>query len=126
MFLKFKTIFLHSWIKYLSCVIYGIVIIVVYNSFREWSKLVNYIDAIFIAGFSLVCIGGLSIVNNLGTFDIFTHMFVRSKENQPKPSLYEYSNSKKEKRYKNRFYCIPYFVLGVLYIIISVILQAFL
>ncbi|HRF70273.1 MAG TPA: hypothetical protein PKV66_02455, partial [Candidatus Pelethenecus sp.] len=64
MFLKFKTIFLHSWIKYLSCVIYGIVIIVVYNSFREWSKLVNYIDAIFIAGFSLVCIGGLSIVNN--------------------------------------------------------------
>ncbi|MDE5547211.1 MAG: DUF3899 domain-containing protein, partial [Anaeroplasmataceae bacterium] len=92
---------------------------------RDWTNLINYIDACFIAGFSLLCIGGLSVVNNLGTFDIFTHLFARGKDGQPKPAFYEYVGSKKEKRHKNRFNCVPYFVMGVLYIIVSSIMLAY-
>ena len=123
---KFKEIFIHSWIRYLISFIYGILILVIYNCTRNWIDIINYIDAFFIGGFSLVCIGGLSVVTNLGTFDVFTHMFVGSKNGLPKPSLYDYVESKKEKRHKKRFNCIPYFVLGVLYILMCFILQAFL
>lgn len=123
---RFKEIFIHSWLRYVISLLYGILILVIYNCTRDWINLINYVDAFFIAGASLICIGGLSIVTNLGTFDVFTHMFARSKNGQPKPTLYDYVESKKNKRHKNRFNCMPYFVLGIVFVLVCVILQAFL
>ncbi len=120
-----KEIFFHSWPRYLSCLIYGILILVVYNCLRNWVDLVNYMDALFIAGFSLLCIGGLSIVNYFGGFDIYTYMFAKRGANGQKPSLYEYSMDKKEQRKKQKFKFIPYLVFAAFYIIISGILMFF-
>lgn len=126
MYLKIKEIFFHSWKRYLICFLYGILIIVIYNSLRNWDTLLHYIDGLFIAGASLICIGGLSIVNSLGTFDVFSHLFAKGKDGNPKPTFAEYVESNKVKHQKNRFHCVPYFVFGLLYFISSLILQAFL
>lgn len=120
--IKFKKIFIHSWLRYLLSFLFTVLVIVTYNITKGWDKMIYYIDALFIAGFALICISGLSIVNYFGAFDIFTHLFAKPNENNKKPSFYEYSLEKSASRKEHRFNFVPYAVIGFLSIILSIIL----
>jgi len=116
--------------QYVKCIftfIYGIIIIIINNlSYGMWDSIFVYINGLFVAGFSLLCFGGLSVCAYFGTFDIFTHLGAKRGPNGVKPTLYEHSEALKEKRSKKPLPFIPYFVIGAIYIIIMFILYMFL
>ncbi len=112
------------WLKYVLCLIYGIIILIVNNSIQGvWNAVVVYANGAFIAGASLLCYGGLSICSLFGAYDIFTYMGARRNERGVKPSLYEYSQMKKEKRKEKKLAFVPYFVVGGFYLIVMIILN---
>ena len=111
-----------SYKKYIFCLLYGIIIIVINNLIHaSFTGLLCYSDGCFIAGLSLLCFGGLSIVNNLGAFDIFSYMFVKKDEHGFKKPFFDYCEGKKESRSKKKYASIPYFITGFFYIILSII-----
>ena len=101
-------------------------IVVIYNLLRgEWSLIVNYHNSFFLAGMFLILIGLLSLVDFYGGFDIFRYMFVRKNLDGTKITLYEYIEDRKEKVKIKKYYFIPYVVVGVLSLIVSLIFLIF-
>ena len=122
-----KTIFFHSLKKYIGCLIYLLIIVLLYNLLREqWTILVNYADSTFIGGFSLICVGGFYVFNYLGAYDIFQAAFAKRLPNGKKMTLYEFSEKRKIERSKTPFTYVPYFVVGCLGVVISSIISLFL
>ena len=115
-----KRIFFHSKIKYIICLFYALLVIVFYLASYGFN-LFNSIDANFIAGFSLLCFGGLSFCAQQGTFDIFSYAFANKGKPGNRLTFYDYQQRKIEKRKNKIFGCIPYLVVGVFCIIVSVI-----
>ena len=112
-----------NWIKMLVCILYGILIIIIYNISNEnWTMLINYCNSTFIAGFSLICIGCLSIINNVGGFNLFSYMFAKRNEKGVKEDYYTYTLKNKEKREKREKPYYTYFIIGAVLIAISAIL----
>jgi len=117
----FKKIFIHSLNRYISALVFGIAIIVLNNCLiNGWNVLMNYVDAFFIAGASNILIGGLAWIGNTGAYDIFGYVFARKRPNIT--CLYDYTESKREKREKSKFSFIPWIVVGVFFLLISIIL----
>lgn len=113
---------LHSYKKYLFCFLYGLCIIIINNLIvSSFSSLIAYADGAFIAGLSLFCFGGLSIVGHFGAFDIFTYLFDKKNERGVKRSFYDYCEGKKEVRSKKKYGSIPYFLVGFFYVLLSLI-----
>lgn len=71
-----------------------------------------------------VLFGLLVLVIYLGAFDTFAYGFKRifNRTNGKYNDLVEYENVMKEKRSKNKFIFVPYLVVGVLFILVSIIL----
>lgn len=119
---KFLEVIFHSYKKYLFCFFYGVVIMAINNLIlSNWKSLVAYSDGAFIAGLSLFCFGGLSIVTRLGAFDIFSYMFAKRDERGFKKPFYDYCEGKKEGRGKKKYASVPYFIVGFLYLIVAFI-----
>lgn len=123
-----KEIFLHSPKKYIIALFLAIAFFIVYMisqsiaypDSNQWLILFNYVNAFSIPGMILICIGGLSTVNNFGAFDIFNYLLVKHKYNYH--SLSDFSNDKDIYRKKHRYVCVPYFAVGFIFLIISLIL----
>lgn len=113
----------HNWVKMLICFLYGILIIAIYNIVNNsWTMLINYCNSSFIGGFSLICIGGLSIINNIGGFNMFSYIFAKRNEKGVRDDYYTYTLKNKEKREKKEKPFYTYFIMGVFFIIVSAIL----
>lgn len=91
----------------------------------------NYCDAFFIGSFTILAIGGFSWLSNVGTFDILSYSWITVKSSFSKSmkreysTMYDYSESKKEKRAKNRYCYLPYVFCGGVGIVIAVIIRIF-
>lgn len=110
-------------IKFVISIIYGILIIVIYNSVNQvWNSLIVYCDGAFIAGASLVCVAGLSLCTSLGAFDIFSFMGAKKQNVKGRVSFYDYTEMKKEQRKTKKMYWLPYFVAGAVYLVVAVII----
>ena len=120
-----KRIFFHSKVKYILCLFYSLLVIAFYLA-SYGITLFNFIDASFIAGFSLVCVGGLSFCAQQGTFDIFSYSFSKKGTPGHRITFYDYQQGKIEKRKKATFCFVPYLVVGVFLIIVTVIVSSFL
>jgi len=119
-----REIFLHSKYRYIFSFLSGIIIVIIKLCVDQgFTSLLSYTNGTFIAGFALICLGGLSLVNYFGGFDIFTLMVAKRDADGHKPTLYEHSLAKKEKRKKNKFVFVPYFCVGALFLITAIILN---
>lgn len=116
-----KKLFFHSPIRYIISLIVAIILILIrLITSNGFQNIVAYCDGTFIAGMILICFGGLSVVTFFGGFDIFSYNFSRKKEGAS--SLYEYSQIKAEKRKSGPLHFVPYFVVGLFFLLISTIL----
>ena len=115
----FRKLFLHSPLKYIISFIVGGAIAVGVLFIEGFDIKMSYQDAFFIAGAVLVVTGGLSFVTYFGGFDIFVYGFMSFNPNRRYKDLYEYSEAKKEKRRSKSIPFMPYIVIGVIYIIVS-------
>ena len=117
-----KQIFFHSKVKYLICLFYALLVIAFYLA-SYGLNLYNSVDATFIAGFSLTCVGGLSFCSQQGAFDIFSYSFSKKGTPGHRITFYDYQQIKIKKRKKATYCFVPYLVVGIFFIIISIILS---
>lgn len=115
-----RRLFEHSWKRYLITLLLGAAIVITYLYLKGFDIIINYINGFFISGFALLCIGGLSLLSFFGAYDFFSYAFYRKKASQ---SFNEYVEKKELKRKGNNLTCGPYFGLGLILVIISLILQ---
>lgn len=128
---SFSDIFLHSKTKYIICLAFAICFtsILIISDFTELEPnetlpLINYINAFSVPGLCLYCFGGFSLIGSFGAFDTFSYSFRRRGKDSLKMGYYEYINMKSEERKKGKpFPYVPYFVVGTLFILVSLILN---
>ncbi len=111
------------WKKYLFSLIIGLFIFGLSLLSKQSVNLYNVVDGFFFGGLTLIFVGGLSIVTYLGAFDMFSYAF--SKKDVKKEGYYNYSINGKEKRAKNKFNFIPYFIIGAFFLIVAFVLRLF-
>lgn len=124
---KFKNLFFHSPKKYIISLLIGLIITLCFLFQSNFVYLRNYVDGLFIGGATIFSVGALSLVSYFGAFDLFSYNIKRfSKDGRDKyKSLYDYTVIMKEERKNLDYPFIPYFVVGTILLIISVILFMF-
>ena len=120
-----KKIFFHSKYRYILSLVFGLIGVLCY--FLSHDKNLEYpvfstSNACFISGFVLVLVGGLSILSNLGAFDIFSYQFKRKGAGASKYTLYDHQQRRIEQSKTRKYYFVPYFVVGGLFLLVSFIL----
>lgn len=118
----FNKIFFHSWKKYIISCMIGIVITIVGLVLNGFNLLIYYANCTFVAGFSLVCVGGFSVVNYLGGYDFISYTFAKRNRDGIKLQYSQYIESKEIKRKANNLPFSPYFVVGGVFLLISIIM----
>ena len=121
-----KKLFINSWIRYLVSFVIGLIIAVIYLSLNGFKYFYNYVNAISTAGISLIFIGLLSLVSYLGAFYAFGYGFSQICGNKSNyKDLYDYTTRKIEIRKRKNFIFMPYIIVGIIFVIISLILMCF-
>lgn len=124
---KIKKLFFHSPIKYITLLFIGLFITIIYLLNNNFTYLRDYSDGLFISGAIIFFCGALSFVTYFGAFDIFSYNIKRLSKNgrEKYKSLYDYSVKREENNKKLNYPFIPYFVVGIFLVIISVFLTIF-
>lgn len=111
---------------YIVSVCLFLIVTIIYLGVNGFRLLINYVNAFTIAGFVDIFIGGLILVTKLGAFNTIGYGFARILGNRKKyEDLYDY-NERKSSSYRGSYSFLIFFFIGLIGIIISVILMAFL
>lgn len=119
-----KNIFFHSKYRYIFSLAFAFIGILVYLLSHDpelEQPILSISNSCFIVGFVLVLVGGLSILSNLGAFDIFSYQFRRLKSGSNKYTLYDHQQRRIELSKSRQYYFVPYLVVGGFFLIISMI-----
>lgn len=78
-------------------------------------------ETLSVAGCFTFLIGALLTVAYFGAFDLFSYVFSpgRTGDGQKYKNYADYTEKKTEKRAKNGYYFVPYYVVGVVVVLIS-------
>ena len=104
---------------------------VIYLFIKGFDTIVNYCNAFFVSGFAIICIGGLSWLSNIGTFDIFGYSWKTLKSSFSKDvkrdynSMYEYSESKRAQRDGEKYNFLSYILVGGVAFIVAIVIRLF-
>lgn len=119
-----KQIFFHSKYRYLFSLLFAIIGMLAYillNDKNLEHALLTISNSSFIVGFILVLVGGLSILSNLGAFDIYSYQFKRKGTGPNRYTLYDHQQKRIEQSKDKQFFFVPYMVVGLLFLIISAV-----
>lgn len=125
MMYSLKKLFIHSPGHYIAAVILAVAV----GAFR-YSTLPEDIDFRFIcyevlsvSGYVTFLIGALLTVSYFGAFDLFGFVFSpgNSGEKRKYRDYAQYSQKKAEKRARERYFFVPYFVVGVVVVLLSLV-----
>ena len=126
--LKILGFFRHNWIRMLISLGVGLAIMSIYNASYQssgasaWSKIEYYRDGSFIAAMTLIFVGLLSLLTHFGAFNMFSFYFNRKrKDNGYKENYTEYSERKRIERGSLDLYFLSYIIIGLLFLIFSII-----
>ena len=122
-----KRVFIHSCLRYLIAYCLAVALSVIYLCTRGFQTLIYYIDAFSIAGFIVFLWGALSLIAYFGGFDTIRYGFAsfRRGSRSKYEDLYDYSVQKKEERKQGNLTFMPYFTVGIIFIILSFVLMLF-
>ena len=126
---KIGSFFAKNWIRFLASIGVCLLIMAIYNLILHfsgysnvWNSLYYYANGATIAGFSMLFFGLLLVLSHFGAFDIFNFFFQRKKkEDGTKENYGDYVNRKKEEKGSLNLYFLPYIIVGVLFILFSII-----
>jgi hypothetical protein len=123
----FKKIFFHKTLNYIVISIISIIIFVVVFLVRGYDKLQSYLDAAFVTCIFDLCMSGLSATTNQGVFDSLGYGFDRMFKSvftghYKYRDLIEFKDARVEKRERNKYTWAPYLVIGLIFVIITIIL----
>ena len=121
-----KQFIISNWIRMVVGLAIGITIYIVYVAVRNgWSILIYHVDALFYAAATLVFLGLLILMTNLGAGDIFAYRFRRRRlPSGQKETLYEYSQRKKQERAPMMWSFFSYLIVAIPFIIALIIIYS--
>ena len=111
-----RRLFCHRPLRYLIACALGAAVTAVCLFRGRLDVRMTWIDALTVAGAVVILLGLLGLVSHYGAFDIFGYAFSFFGYRKY-GSLYEYSESKKEKRSKAGWSFMPYIIVGLLYLL---------
>lgn len=110
------------YFKYIILFLLSFLIVITYHSINNsWKLIDGNCNAFFIAGATMILLGALDICIHFGALDIFSYMFVNHKKEENK-TFYDYCETKKEKRKKTQLSFLPYIIVGVIFVLVSIVL----
>lgn len=121
----FKRLFLHSPIKYVVLTILGLLIFLANLLFNGFEFYTFYVGGIQIAGLSLLFMGGLSMLGYYGAFDFWGYTFSKKTEDGRRIPISDYVEQRRVKRHNKNFPFPPYFLVGIIFLIASFIMNVF-
>ena len=120
-----KKLFIHSLAKYIILFCLGLILMLIYLLTNGFNLLINYMDATFIVGAAILICGGISLINYFGAYDFWGYAFSLKKQRSMNRSLYQYSEIMKGERIKKGYAFGPYFAVGAIFLVISVVISMF-
>ena len=121
----FFTYIRDHWIKIAVCFLIGTSTTMITLATRNgWTSAQAWSDACFVAAAILLGVGVLAIVNNFGGFDLFQYYFRRRRTEEGPEDFGSYVTRKGEERVKLRWGFLPYIVIGIAFLIPSIVLMA--
>lgn len=118
-----KKTFVHSPGHYVGALLLALAVFL----FRRWNlpeevgTAFALYDCLSVAGGVTFLVGALFTVTYFGAFDLFGYVFGRSFEKKSYKSYAHYANEKQEKRSREQYYFVPYYVVGVLVFLVSLL-----
>src|SRR5574344_773078 len=127
---KVKEIFENIFFRIIVLIIIGIsaTLLLYYFCFGGDGGLLKWCDSFFIVGAAIFLFGCFQIVCNQGMFDLFNYSVANMwsvfvlREDKHYVDAIDYRDQKSESRKKHKFYFIIYFVVGIIFMIVSLIL----
>ena len=118
-----KQFLISNWIRFLVATVLGSTIYIVYVAVRNgWSIIIYHVDGLFYSAATLVFLGLLMLLTNLGAGDIFAYRFRRRRlPSGQKETLYEYSQRKKQERAPLMWSFLSYIIVAIPFIIALII-----
>ncbi len=105
----------------------GLFLILYFYAFQSVG-LIRICDCFFTSGFALSGIAGLIVIGHSGIFDVvsfgFANMFSYLGPTKEKKysDVYTYKQIKETRRNANRFIFIPYLLIGIISLVVSIII----
>lgn len=121
-----KKLFYHSLAHYIVPFCIGAAITIIYLWVNGTEALIYFGDGLSIGGAVVVILGGLMTTAYFGSFDYFKYSFGRVfqyKKNK-NVSFNEYIDLQTTKRSAEGLYFVPYYLIGILYIVVALIVYA--
>ena len=115
-------IFFHSLKKYCILFVVACILVLIGLLLNGFEYAIYYVNSFFVAGFSMVCFGGLSIINYFGGYDFMSYAFSKRNPDGTKIQYSTYIENKESKRKVKNLPFGPYFVVGIIFIIISLVI----
>ena len=115
--------FLHSPAQYAIALGLNVFLTLLVLYLRGFDYALAYVDAFSVAGAVSVFYGLLLWVSSAGAFYTFGYAFSYFFGNRMHKDFYEYTVAKQEKVSKQKKIYIPYIVVGVVFLIISLVLS---
>lgn len=119
-----KKFFLHSPGHYVASLILAVAVFLFrwYNLSETVGIGFAVYDCLSVAGGVTFLVGALFTVSYFGAFDLFAYVFARAFEKKHYKSYAHYANEKEEKRGRERYYFVPYLVVGTVVFLLSLLL----
>lgn len=114
-----RKVFLHSVKKYILLFFISLGLVLLGLSLNGFDVPIYYVNSFFFAGFAMVCIGGLSIINYFGGYDFMSYAFSKRNPDGTRVEYSAYISNKIEKRKTKTLPFGPYFVIGALFTLVS-------
>jgi len=114
---------LHSPVQYAIAVGINVFFTLLVLYLKGFDRILAYVEAFSVAGAVSVLFGLLLWVSAAGAFNTFGYAFSFFRSERRYKDLYEYTVAKQEKVSKQKKIYIPYIVVGVVFLIISLVLS---
>lgn len=119
-----KRWFFHSPVRYIVALVLNIAVVLIVLCVRGFEVRSYYVDAFSAAGAASVFFGLLLWVAAAGAFDMFGYGFSTFGTVRKYRDLYEYTVRKKEQRGRQNKTYMPYIVVGLVFLLVSVLISA--
>ena len=128
--MEFADFFKKYVLKFLISTVVGVTFFLIYYLVIN-NTIVGACDALFISGAVIFAVGTLSIITNLGFFDIFAYSALKvyshitRGKNEALAKMngrYEYTKLKEQKRRDNRYVFVSYYISSILFLIAAVVI----
>jgi hypothetical protein len=123
MMYNLRKIFLQSPWHYFGAAVVAIAVCVFryFTLAEETTALLMWYEMLSVSGMVTVLLGMLLTVAYFGAFDLFGYVFSpgRTGEHKKYRNYADYTRQKEEKRARGGLYFVPYYVIGILLVLIA-------